>query len=358
MAQVVVRDLLHFVPNVSITIADTREVQPFDSRAKSVIIDAKDVHTTTNTVANHDVLLNCATYYLNVPIMQAALNARVPYTDLGGLYHGSVKQFELHDSFVKAEVPAVLGMGSTPGITNVMAGALSRKLDRITELHVRVACQDESASGPLPVPYALDTVLDEFALQPMVFTEGRAKAVPPMSGSETLDFPPPVGQMVALYTLHSEVAMFPRSFPDLKEASFKVAFPADFTQKVKFLVELGFASRDKMVGDASPRQMLLALAGKQEVPSGEPRDCDVLRVIARGEKDGRSVELMAQSIIHPHPEWKVAAGSLDTGVPLSIVGQMLANRLITKPGVHCPELIVPPEPFFAELRKRHIHVTL
>lgn len=357
MAQVVLRDLLQFADPISVTLADLRPVDVQDPRVKSVVADVKDEEGTARLVDGHDVLLNCATYYLNVPVMRAALRARVPYSDLGGLYHGSVKQFALHDDFVKAELTAVLGMGSTPGITNVMAGAMSRKMDRVDELHVRVACQDKSASGPLPIPYALDTVLDEFAMEPMVFTEGRPKAVPPMSGAETLEFPEPIGRVEALYTLHSEVAMFPRSFPDLKEASFKVAFPGEFTQKVKFLVELGFSSRDKSIRDVSPREVLLALAGRQVVPAGDPNDCDGIRVEAKGMKDGKAVRMVAESIILPHPEWKIAAGSLDTGVPLSILGQMLANRLITKPGVLCPETCVPPEPFFAELRKRHITVS-
>src|SRR6185369_11936710 len=108
---------------------------------------------------------------------------------LGGLYHGSMKQFALDEDFRRAGVTALLGMGSTPGITNVMAGALAEGLESVESVHVRVGCVDRSASGPLPVPYALDTVLDEFSLEPMVFENGAARPVPPMSGAETIDFP-------------------------------------------------------------------------------------------------------------------------------------------------------------------------
>ena len=153
-----------------------------------------------------------------------------------------------------------------------------------------------------------------------------------MSGRETIEFPPPVGRVEALYTLHSEVAMFPRSFPGLREASFKVAFEPDFTDKVVFLVELGFASREK-VGGCSPREMLLTLAAGQST------------VRRRGEM-----------VVLPHPEWKVAAGALDTGVPLSIAGQLLASGAIDRPGVLCPEIAVPPELFFDMLERRHMRV--
>ena len=319
-------------------------------------LDARDEEATARLLKGHDAALNCVTYYFNVPIMRACLRARVPYADLGGLYHGSIAQFALHDEFVRAGVPALLGMGSTPGITNVMAGSLARGLDQVEAIHVRVGSIDRSASGPLPVPYALDTVIDEFSLEPMVFRDGQPAAVPPMSGKETIDFPPPVGRVEAIYTLHSEVAMFPRSFPGLREASFKVAFEPEFTRKVAFLVELGFASREKLASGCTPREVLLALAARQTVPAGDPDDCDVLRVDLSGRKDGRTVARRGELTALPHPRWRVAAGSLDTGVPLSIAGQLLASRAIATPGVLCPETAVPDELFFEMLERRDMRV--
>jgi lysine 6-dehydrogenase len=352
MAQVVLHDLLEFVPDVTITAADQRRFHHADPRVSAADLDAHDESGTARLLEGHDAVLNCVTYYFNVPVMRAALAARVPYADLGGLYHGSLKQFALHDDFERAGVPALLGMGSTPGITNVMAGMLARGLDRVEEVHVRVGCIDRGASGPLPVPYALDTVLDEFALEPMIFRDGRAEAVPPMSGRETIDFPEPVGRAEALYTLHSEVAMFPRSFPGLRAATFKVAFEPAFMEKMRFLVELGFASRDKLAGSLSPRETLLALAARQPAAGGDPRDCDALRVDLAGRRDGHRVERRAEMVALPHPEWRVAAGSLDTGVPLSIAGQLLGSGAIRTPGVLCPETAVPGETFFEMLERR------
>jgi saccharopine dehydrogenase-like NADP-dependent oxidoreductase len=180
--------------------------------------------------------------------------------------------------------------------------------------------------------------------------------MPPMSGAEEIEFPEPGGKMSAVYTLHSEVAMFPRSFPGLREASFKVAFEPEFTRKVAFLVELGFASRDKLPSGSSPREVLLALAAGQTVPAGDPDDCDALRVDLTGRKDGRSVARRADMTVLPHSRWKVAAGSLDTGVPLSIAGQLLASRAIATPGVLCPETSVPDELFFEMLERREMRV--
>jgi saccharopine dehydrogenase-like NADP-dependent oxidoreductase len=357
MASVVLRDLLEFAPDVSVTLADRRPFESPDGRVRTASVDVRDEQATARLLEGHDAVANCVTYYFNVPVMRAALLARVPYTDLGGLYHGSLQQFALDEDFRRAGVPALLGMGSTPGITNVMAGALARRLDAVEGIHVRVGSVDRTVSGPLPVPYALDTVIDEFSLEPMVYRGGRAEPVPPGSGEEDIDFPAPIGRVRAFYTLHSEVAMFPRSFPGLREASFKVAFEPDFTAKLKFLVALGFASREKLVGGISPREMLLALAARQSPTSpGEPDDCDVLRVEATGTRGGRAAQASAEMVVRPHKKWRIPAGALDTGVPLSVAAQMLASRTISQPGVLCPETAVAPEPFFAELERRGMTV--
>ncbi len=359
MAQVVVRDLLEMQPEVEITAADRRRPIYDHPRVSPVEIDVTDLEATTGLLRGHDAVLNCVTYYLNVPVMRAALAAHVPYSDLGGLYHGSKQQFELDSEFRAAGLVALLGMGSTPGITNAMAGKLAAGMDRVDEIHVRVGCLDRTVSAstaePLAVPYALDTVLDEFALEPMVFDDGEAKSVSPLSGREEIDFPPPIGRMTAISTLHSEVAMFPRSFPELRAASFKVAFEPSFVDKVAFLVELGFADREPLVRGVSPRGMLLAVVGRLPAASGStapPDDADALRVIVRGVRGGRAVEGIGDCIALPHQEWGFGAGALDTGVPLAIAGMMLARGEIHGAGVLCPETSLPFDRFFAELARR------
>jgi len=356
MASVVLRDLLEFAPDVAVTAADRLQVVIDDSRVQVMPLDVRDEDATARLLSGNDVCLNCVNYYFNVPVMRAALRARVAYADLGGLYHVTLQQFALDEDFRRAGVSAVLGIGSTPGITNVIAGTLARGLDRVESIDVRVGCVDSRQNGPLPVPYALDTVLDEFALEPMVFRGGRAESVAPMSGAEPIDFPQPIGNAEAFHTLHSEIAMFPRSFPELREASFKVAFDADFTARMRFLVELGFASREKLHSGVSPRDVLLALAARQATDEGEPTDCDVLRVDLSGVKAGKLLRRRGEMTVRPHPNWRVPAGSLDTGVPLSVVGQMLANRTISASGVLCPETAVPGELFFAELERRGLRV--
>jgi len=83
-----------------------------------------------------DVLVNATWYEYNMHVMPAAIRARVHYVDLGGLYHMTLKQLKLSADAKKAGVLCVLGMGSTPGTTNVMAAYGADEFDRIGSIRI------------------------------------------------------------------------------------------------------------------------------------------------------------------------------------------------------------------------------
>ena len=55
---------------------------------------------------------------------------------------------------------------------------------------------------------------------------------------------------------------------------------------------------------------------------------------------------------------QVTAMMRTTGYPVSITAQMIEDGTIRQRGVFCPEEIIPPEPFFKELKKRGIIIVI
>src|SRR5262245_34853894 len=76
----------------------------------------------------------CLPYRLNLGVMEAALAEGCHYADLGGLFHVTVKQWELHERFRDAGLSAVMGIGSAPGITNVLARLGADQLDTVASI--------------------------------------------------------------------------------------------------------------------------------------------------------------------------------------------------------------------------------
>jgi lysine 6-dehydrogenase len=264
----------------------------------------------------------------------------------------------------------VLGIGSTPGITNLLARIAADQLDPVERLDVRIGAGDFRPGGaPFIPPYSIRTIFDECTLPPMVYRNGRWSAVAPLSGPEEILFPDPVGRATAVYTLHSEVALFPVAFRErgLRHASFKIAFPMRFLAQLEVLVNVGLAGTDPVTVQTAnrdesvsivPREIFAAILAGRGMPEGAataPDDCDVLRVVAQGARDGAAVELIEEMVVRPYKPWQVAAGDIDTGVPLAIAGILLASGAAERTGVHGAERVFDPRAFLRELAHFDLH---
>jgi len=327
-------------------------------------IDVTKHDDTVKVLKGADVALNAIQYYYNMDVMKAALEAKVHYLDLGGLFHTVLKQLKLNDKFREAGLTAILGMGECPGITNVMARYAADRLDSVDTILVRDTWMDfTEGAPPFMVTWSLSTLFDEMTIPAVIFENGQYKEVPPLSGKETMMFPEPFGSQDQYYTIHSEAATFPVSFKKkgIKNVNWKEGGPGFLD--LKTLVDAGLASEEplRVKGtEISPRQFLLRLLDSKNLmgcPEGiTPNDTEVTRIIAIGKKDGRKVSYTMDSIFCSKAEWEATAGEVAVGVPASIAAQMLARGDITVKGTVPPENCFDPEPFMTELAKRDIKI--
>jgi hypothetical protein len=140
---------------------------------------------------------------------------------------------------VERELGGLLGMGSAPGKTNLLAAAAVGRLGSEPEsLEIWAATHDPAATDhPFPAPYSVRTLLDELHLQPVVVAGGQVQEVEPLAGRATRELPEPVGAATGIYTLHSELATLPVAFPTLKEASFRLCLSDGLLDKLLALGE-------------------------------------------------------------------------------------------------------------------------
>src|SRR2546423_5832842 len=318
MGRVTVRTLTEYEDVDQITIADYDEERAHDVAAtlnssKILVrqIDVYDSERLSKLVRGANVVLSAVEYVFNQPILRVCIQEKVHYADLGGLFHMTRKLMDMSPEAEAAGITAILGMGGTPGVTNVLARAAVDKLDRVESIKVQLGCSDDTpSSAPLVAPYSIRTILDEFTRQPQVFQDGVWYPQQPLSGQEEMGFPLPVGRTTAIYSLHSECATFPISFRDkgIHFVSFKIAFPSDFMTKLRFLVDLGFGS-DEPINvrgvKVSPREVLARLLEMVPAEDVKQQDCDVLRVVTAGESNGQQVEITNQVVVLPYRRWNI-----------------------------------------------------
>jgi saccharopine dehydrogenase-like NADP-dependent oxidoreductase len=221
-------------------------------------VDASDAGAVARALDGSTVCVNCVDYRLNLPVMEGALEAGAHYVDLGGLYHVTKRQLELDDRFVKRGLGGLLGMGSAPGKTNLLAAAAVGRLGSQPEsLEIWAATRDPAAvDHPFPAPYSVRTLLDELHLQPVVVADGQVREVEPLAGRATRELPEPVGAATGIYTLHSELATLPAAFPTLTEASFRLCLSDGLLDK---LLALGAGDDEPEPYQQSPASVAVHL---------------------------------------------------------------------------------------------------
>ena len=204
MGRITVRDFVRFAESDDeIVVADfdgekasvlARQFK--DPRVTAVAADVRDVQSTAKALTGTFAVINCIQHHMNLDVMRAAVQVQAHYIDLGGLFHMTLKQLRLDAEFRRVGKLAILGMGAAPGITNVLARMGADQVENVREIHCRVASVDKTKyrnTPALPISYSLQTILEEFSIDPAVFTKGKLKFVSPMSGMEPIRFPPPVG---------------------------------------------------------------------------------------------------------------------------------------------------------------------
>lgn len=296
----------------------------------------------------------CVPYRLNLPVMEAALAAGCHYADLGGLFHVTLEQLELDDRFRTAGIAAVIGIGSAPGLTNVLAGLGADRLDRAISIDLVDGAIGEDGGG-FGVPYSVETILDEFTMPAMVFEDGQMKEVPAGSGVVPWEFPEPLGVLPAMYTLHSEAATLSRTIPGVRDVRWRLALPAAVHEGFAFLTSIGLASSEPVQtpsGPVVPREALAAVLSRLPASDGEPRDLEVIDVHVTGEKDGRPAVHIARALLRPTPEG-ISAGAFGTAIPIAVAVRWMAEGRV-EPGVHPPETAFDPEAFIEELEREGV----
>jgi saccharopine dehydrogenase-like NADP-dependent oxidoreductase len=335
-------------------------------RASAVTIDVRKKPAVVKLLKGADVLVNAVQYNFNLDVMQAALEAHVPYLDFGGLFHMTRRQLELDDAFRQAKLLAIPGLGQVPGISNVLAMQACQDLDKVQSMIIRDGWRDLTVGAPeVNFTWSPSTFLDEMVLRAQVFEGGVYKEYPAMSGAEEFEFGPPVGKTRVYRTLHSEPATLPDSLRSkgIQHCEWKEGGPG--IEVLRIMALLGLASDEPLDvkgQKVTPREFTLALLRRGKLlgaPEGVTvNDWELFDIEIKGTKDGKPVVRHAIGRFPPRPDWHLTATEYVVGIAGAVGAELIAQGKVREVGVVPPERCIPPAPFRAALAKRGVETTI
>ncbi len=336
------------------------------ARATASALDVRDRPALVHLLQGADVVVNAVQYGFNLTVMEATLEARVPYLDFGGLFHMTRRQLALDATFRAAGVLAIPGLGQVPGVSNILAMEATRDLDTVESIVIRDGWRDLTVGGPeIVFTWSPSTFLDEMVLPATIFENGAYRDYPPMSGAEEFEFAAPVGKTRVYRTLHSEPATLPESLKakGLRHCEWKEGGPGIEVLRTMALLGLGSDRPLDVRGQSvTPKDFTLALLKREKllgIPEGvDAVDWEVCDIELRGTQGGRPVVRHAIARFPARRDWHLVATEYAVGVAGAIGAELIVTGQVRAVGVVPPELCVPAGPFRAALKKRGIETAI
>ena len=238
-----------------------------DDRFAAAQVDASDQASVAALAREHDTVLNATDPRFNMPIFEAAFEARCTYLDMAmslsepGLLLGKL-QLDQHERWADAGLLALVGIGVEPGLSDVFARyAADHLFAEIDEVAVRDGANLEVEGYEFAPTFSIWTTIEECLNPPLVWERDRGwYTTEPFSEPEVFDFPEGIGPLECVNVEHEEVVLVPR-WVDCRRVTFKYGLGEEFIDVLKTLHKLGLDSKERIrVGnvEVAPRDVLAA----------------------------------------------------------------------------------------------------
>lgn len=358
MGRIAVREAAAYPFVTHVTVADINYEQAkwvswgAGGKACAVPCNVMDEEGLGQLVTSHDVVLNTVGpfYRFGLPVLEVVLAAGKHYADICDDWEAMLDMLELDPNAKSTGALALLGMGASPGITNLLAKSVGTSLDQVDELLTgwSLDVQEEDLGNGRAEQTGMPNAATVHWLQQLTGTvrqleAGRLQDVRPLQ-RRLIEYPG-IGAISVWNVGHPEGVTLPRVFPGLKTcANIMIGDDLDF-QDLKSLTRLidhGVMSLEQAARHLD-ESSLERLPAKDMEASLQPQ----LFAWAKGSSNGKDAIASAHLNALPHGGMGAA-----TSIPLAMSLPFFARGLDGRSGVFTPEEIIDPEEFFDALSQR------
>jgi len=360
--RIVARDLLEKGYSVLLCGRDKSRVLHFIreyKKTKFKYIETAKIDTITEAIkySKSNVVINCIEGNWNYEVFKVCAQLGVNCVDLGSEIPITKKQFALNSIMKKKNIVGITGMGSVPGIGNVMLRYASERFDTIEGIDVGFAW--DSNLKEFVVPFSIESVLEEFTDRAPIVENKHFKYFKPLE-SITKEYHHFIGKEPELFVRHPEQYTFLHYFGDkgVKNIRFYAGFPRHSFNVIISLIKLGFAEKKEVNyfgTKIKPVKFLTQMLKNLKTPKGY-KEKENLWVRILGKKNNKKQTILMECFVPPLKGWESSGCNIDTGFPASIAAEMIKKGIITEKGSFSPEKGVPPAYFFNELKKKKMKI--
>ena len=345
----------------SITVADKNleRVQHFIDMVGSDKLNAAEIDVTEHDklvqlISSHDFVVNTVGPYYQFanPIMEATIEAEKNYIDINDDAKPTLEILEKSQKAKEAGITAVIGLGASPGVTNLMAVLACSELDEVDDL-ITAWGSGFAKEGKKPQYYVLPRkYYAKYKDNPLIanaatmhlfyetletiptFKDGKMVEIKPLTEAEPLKFPG-FKDAYVVHLGHPEPVTLPRVIKANSVSN--LMYLGKLTTEMVREYSQKISNKELTISEASTaffkdskklRKEPDILKEYTDLPPG-------LCVVVTGIKNGKQKKV---AIAGNRAPFGAMAGV--TGVPLAIGALMIMEGKIKEKGVFTPEEVI------------------
>ncbi len=308
-------------------------------KVETTSVDISDIDALKKLVEGSDLVMNfVGPYYkFGTKTLETIIDAKVNYVDICDEGDVTEEALKLDEKAKENGVTALIGLGMSPGMTNVLAKFGSDALDETDEIHTHWVLDEKDLGAGAVTLHLFHSINGE---KP-TFADGEVKYIKGFQEEDhlTADFGENIGKVNVFHLGHPEPISIPKNIPGVKKVANRGGFtPEMLSLFFRIMGEYGFVKEEPIevrgIEVQAPEFALTVLNNYLEEKYSEANEEPVfsIQVIVTGKKDGKDVKYTFTKIGQDDM-------AILTSLPAAAGAVQILEGKMNQPGVNAPECL-------------------
>jgi saccharopine dehydrogenase-like NADP-dependent oxidoreductase len=325
---------------------------------RSFQLDVRDTNVLMPLLRGSDCVISCVPSELNPDLARLAVEMGAHFCDLGGNDAIVEQEMALAEDARSRSVWIVPNCGLAPGLVNILCLHGMAQFDRVEAAHLRVGDVPLKPKDPFRfrISWSAERVVEDYTNPARFIEGGQVVEADALSRDETICFASPFDCMEAFCTQGGLSTLTDQLAGRLDSLDHKTIRWPGHVHQMRFVMGLGLGEASKVDVRTHLTYRDLLVRRLRDRLGGDYEDAVLLRVLLRGQKDGRAQTLVYEMVERYDEARGMTAMMRCTSIPTAVIATLVAGPEVTGGGADVPENIIPHDAFLDGIRARGLDI--
>jgi len=326
--------------NLMVSIADISKATLntiSNNRIHKIQVDASNADELKALVTDYDLIVNAVPGFMGFNTLKTCIEQGKDVVDIA-FYPEDV--FGLKKLAMEKGVRVIADMGVAPGMSNLLVGYVTSKLDSVKNVEIYVGGLPKTRVKPweYKAVFSPTDVIEEYTRPARLVENGKIVTRPALTEIELMDFEG-IGTLESFNSDGLRSLMFTVEADNMKEKTLR--YPG-YAEKIKLFAENGFFNPEKIEVDGktvSPLDFTSKLLFDKWKLGDDETDITVMKIIVEGRKGDKNLCYTYDLYDEKDTVSGVHSMARTTGYSATMAARLLLNDFYREKGITVPEML-------------------